>query len=81
MDISSTINKRLQNQLSFFDNGIGRALTIVELSRIINFSQRTIYNWIHREKDFPYKKWGKAVRFYLEDVINWLEKRSEHGSL
>ena len=71
MDIMKTTIE--ENRI--FENRIG-VLNINELSIIINFKKRTIYNWIHREKGFPYKKWGKSVRFRLDDVINWLEKRS-----
>ena len=55
-----------------FDN----LITIAEFCRLTKFSPRTVYNWIHREADFPYIKWGRSIRLEFPKVISWLEARS-----
>jgi len=56
-----------------------RLLTIDELSHLIGYSKKTIYNWIHEER-IPYQKdvTGR-VRFRYNKVIGWLKKRECRG--
>ena len=60
------------NYKSIFEN----LITIAEFCRITKFSTRTVYNWIHREAEFPYIKWGTSIRLEFPKVISWLEARS-----
>ena len=50
-------------------------ITIKEFCRITKFSPRTVYNWKHRGRGFPYIKWGKSIRLELQKVILWLKNR------
>ena len=68
MSISLTRNNQI------FENKI-KTVNVRELSAVTGFKIGTIYNWIYREPEFPYLKWGKAVRFYLDEVHEWLDKR------
>lgn len=79
MESSYLINaqKPCKQRITIFDNLVDankKLLTISELSKLIGFSNQTIYNWIHRRSDFPYIKIGKPVRFELQKVIDWLER-------
>ena len=76
MDINNytEIRKRIDGE-KLFENRIC-SVTVQELSLVTGFKPRTIYNWIHREPDFPYVKWGKTVRFNPEKVFRWLAERS-----
>lgn len=61
-----------QHELINFNN----LVTVKELAALIKFKERTLYNWINREKGFPHKKWGKRVMFEIPLVIAWLEARN-----
>ena len=54
-------------------------LTVNELSREIGYSPKTIYKWVH-EDFIPYVKTRSGgVRFDLNKVLGWLEKRKCKG--
>ena len=66
----------IKNDNLIFENRISKLLNVNELCEVTGFKRGTIYNWVHREVGFPYVKWGKAIRFNLDEVISWLENRS-----
>ena len=49
-------------------------LTTKELAKIFSVTTRTVVNW--REAGMPYKKLGRSVRFDLDEVLAWSEKRN-----
>jgi len=56
-----------------------KLLTVDELSRHIGYSKKTIYGWVH-EGFIPYiKTRSGAVRFKLNKVLGWLERRENRG--
>ena len=57
----------------FFDNQIG-LMTKRQLAECLNISERTIEKFCSTE-DLPKHKFGKAVRFDFQEVIDWLRER------
>lgn len=51
-------------------------ITIGEFCRLTKFSTQTVYNWIQRETEFPYIRWGRSIRLNSKKVMEWLENRS-----
>jgi predicted DNA-binding transcriptional regulator AlpA len=51
------------------------------LSRLIDVSEKTIWDWIYRNRKhpssdpLPYHKLGGLVRFKLKDVMAWVDRR------
>lgn len=63
---------------AFFDNRITnqpRYLTTAELAAILKLSEHTIRAWRKLRQITP-KKFGRSVRWLLEEVLQELEKRS-----
>ena len=48
-------------------------LTTIELSQVLNVSRQSIYKW--RKDGMPFYKIGKAVRFDLEEIKEWLQTK------
>ena len=55
-------------------NIIPKYVNIEQLSNAISISVNTIYTWVN-QRYIPYYKFGKAVRFKVEETVNWLEAR------
>ena len=53
---------------------LDRLLTTKELMEYFNVTRGTIINW--RKEGMPYKKYGTIVRFDLDEVMEWLDKRN-----
>lgn len=55
-----------------------RLLTIREVARILQISERTIYNQVRKgaERQFPIKvkRVGKLIRFAAKDVQRYIDK-------
>ena len=49
-------------------------IDIEELSTALGIKASTLYAWIHRRK-IPYYKIGRLVKFKLEEVEEWIQKR------
>jgi excisionase family DNA binding protein len=47
-------------------------LTVTELARLISFSEKSIYQLVHR-KVIPYTKISGALRFRKCDITAWIE--------
>lgn len=51
-------------------------MTAKDVSKLLNISEKTIYNWASRKR-FPKPiKFGRAVRWKRTDVLSALEKRT-----
>jgi excisionase family DNA binding protein len=48
-------------------------LTTKDIMGIFKVTRTTVSDW--RKQGMPFKKYGKLVRFNLEEVSSWLEKR------
>ncbi|MBN1932312.1 MAG: helix-turn-helix domain-containing protein [Desulfobacterales bacterium] len=52
-----------------------RYLTEKEVSDLTGFALSTLRNDRHTHKGMPYIKKGRAVRYHMGDVINYMEAR------
>ncbi|NQS90217.1 helix-turn-helix domain-containing protein [Patescibacteria group bacterium] len=55
-------------------------MTIDQLSEIIQFKRRTIYDWVHVGY-IPHHKFPKGVRFKASEIEKWLNKRHKRGRI
>ncbi len=55
-----------------------RLLTVKETAKMLGISPQTIYNGIHRKTETPFpippKRIGRAVRFPLSKVLEYMEE-------
>lgn len=51
-------------------------MTVEEIANYLNFSERTIYTMIKKNK-IPYIKIGGQYRFKRETIDGWLQKKTE----
>jgi excisionase family DNA binding protein len=58
------------NQCSIID--ADRLLTVGEVAQLICFSEKTIYQLVHRKR-IPYTKISRALRFKKSDIERWIE--------
>ncbi len=45
-----------------------------EAAVFLNMSARTIYRYV-QAREIPYRKHGKLVRFYIQDLLRWSKAR------
>ena len=56
-------------------------VSVKTLSRMLDISQKTIWDWIYKNRrhptldPLPYYKLGGVVRFRLGDIKAWLDRR------
>lgn len=50
-----------------------RYLSVKELAEYMGFNEQTIYHWIAQRK-IPFYKIGKAVRFSVNEIQDWVNK-------
>ena len=55
-----------------------KLLKIKELSELIGFSPRTIYDWVH-VGFIPHYKFPKGIRFRISEVEQWFKKQRKPG--
>ena len=55
---------------------ISNLLTDVESAQLLNLSVQTLRNWRSKRIGPPYIKLGRAVRYKLVDLLEWVEKRA-----
>jgi len=55
-----------------------KLVTVDQLSAMIQFSRRTIYDWIH-VGFIPHYKFPKGIRFKISEIEKWLRNRQESG--
>jgi len=53
-------------------------VTTLELMELLKVSKRTIVYW--REQGMPFKKINRLVRFDLDEVKKWIDKRSKEAT-
>ena len=53
-------------------------ITVEQLSEIIKVSPSTIYHWTQAEY-IPHYKLPKGVRFRLDEIMSWLQRRKVKG--
>jgi excisionase family DNA binding protein len=47
-------------------------INIEQLADCLSISVFTLYSWVHQKK-IPYYKFGKAVRFKMQEINEWIE--------
>ena len=52
-----------------------RLINVDELSEWLGVATGTLYNWVHRQR-IPFKKVGRCVRFAVDEIEEWLRRRS-----
>jgi len=63
---------------SFFDNGIGRLVTVRELATILAVSEKTVRDWVFKRRVPTVRPGPRMVRFALREIGRWLlERESE----
>ena len=50
-------------------------LTTKEAARVLGMSHRTLQRWRYERRGPPHYRVGKALRYRLEDLHEYLEKR------
>ncbi len=74
--------KQTNNVMIGNDQIFDNLITVDEFCRLTKFRPRTVYNWIHREPEFPFLKWGRSIRLETQKVLTWLEsKGAKNGHL
>lgn len=48
----------------------------VEASRLLDVSLRTLWNLAHRDKEIPFVKVGKLVKYRRADLEAWVTKKA-----
>ncbi len=59
---------------------MGRKLTVAELAQEWKLHAQTIYCWIRQEK-IPFRRFGGAIRFDMDEVNEWSRKRGSRGRI
>lgn len=54
-------------------SNLNRYATEKEVSELTGIPVQTLRNHRHWRKGFPYRKYGKAVRYYLPEVLSAME--------
>lgn len=56
-------------------------LTLKELAELLRVKPRTVYDWVANEKrtGIPVERAGGSLRFRLDKVLNWTERRGRMG--
>ena len=49
-----------------------RFFTVKEISEYLGINEKTIYGFVNQRK-IPYVKFGRCVRFDLEEINEWVE--------
>ena len=57
-----------------------KLLNIRELSELVGFSSRTIYDWGH-VRFVPHYKFPKGVRFKASEIDRWLKHKKIKGRI
>lgn len=52
-------------------------LNINQLSQLLNIKQKTIYDWVHKEK-IPYYKMEGLLRFNEDEILQWLKSKKHN---
>ncbi|NQS89759.1 helix-turn-helix domain-containing protein [Patescibacteria group bacterium] len=55
-----------------------RLLTIQQLSELIQYSPKTIYQWVHIGF-VPHVKFPKGIRFKESQIMTWLRSKDKKG--
>lgn len=59
---------------------MNKLLTPQEIADLLSVRKSTIYQWTHMGY-IPHVKLGKFVRFQLDELLKWLEKKAQNGKL
>ena len=57
----------------------GEYMTVPQLAEYLQIGKQTIYNWIC-QREIPYSKIGRRVRFKREDIVRWSEDKKVEAS-
>lgn len=60
---------------TFFENGIGRLLTVKELAMLLACSEKTIRDWVLKRLVPVTRPRPRMVRFDLREIRSWLAER------
>ncbi len=73
---TTTATTALQNSAEALGNAGSSLLTVKELARLLNMSER----WVHertRKREIPCYRFGSALRFDANEVWGWLARWHE----
>jgi len=57
---------------------VEKLLTVPQLSQLIQFSPKTIYQWVHQGV-VPCYKFSKGIRFREKEIDGWIRRRHRRG--
>ena len=55
-------------------------INITDLSMFLDVSVHTLYYWVQLKK-IPYYKFGKQIRFSVEEINAWIDPRLVHSKV
>jgi excisionase family DNA binding protein len=53
--------------------------TIEEVAKYLNYAEKTIRKWV-LNKEIPYHKIHKTIRFRLSEIEKWVDSGGAHGA-
>ena len=53
-----------------------KLIGVKELAEYLDVKENTIYGWVYT-KQIPYYKLGRLVKFDVEEIDRWLEKKKQ----
>lgn len=51
-----------------------KLLTVKEVAKILNLSEKTLYQWKWQGRDFPFLKVGRCLRVNEQDLFYFIQK-------
>ena len=55
-------------------------MKLKEVATMLSVSPQSIRNWIRRKR-LPSYQVGRVLRFKKQEILNWLKKEAQNGSL
>ncbi len=59
----------------FFENGIGRLVTVTELAKYLACSEKTVRDWVWKRLIPVVRPMPRMVRFDMQEIRRWLSER------
>ena len=51
-----------------------KLIKLREAARLLSLSEKTLYQWHWRKKDFPFVKLGRTLRVSEEDLVRYIKE-------